>query len=439
MIYLEVLFILLLIIFNGVFAMSELAIVSSKKVHLKRLVDEGKKAARIAFDFSQDTGRFLPTVQIGITLIGVLSGAFSGATLAAPLTQYLEGLGVETDTAELVAVTGIVVIITYLTLIIGELVPKELALRNPEGLALFISPIIYLLSCITSPIVSLLDVSCRAVLKIIGAGDKPKTTVTEEEVRSMIAEGTEHGLFQEAERDMISGIMLLADKPISAFILPRTDVISISRNASPDEIRQVLADNHYSRYPVYDGPQRDVVGILQAKDMLNYVLSGKQIDIEALLVDVPIFPEITSTMKVIEYLRTVPVHMAVIVDERGAFTGIITLTDLVEVITGELYQHGDTGMEIVQREDGSWLIDASILLEVAFEKVGITSLPKNVTYHTLAGFMLDRFNYIPKVGNKFRYKGFRFEVIDMDGNRIDKVLIKKAVKVKSKTKLKSKK
>ncbi len=429
-IYLEVLFILFLIFLNGIFAMSELAIVSAKKVHLKRLAEEGSKSARLALDFSQDTGRFLPTVQIGITLIGVLSGAFSGATLATPLTHYLEALGLNTDTAEFISVTGIVVVVTYFTLIIGELVPKELALRNPEGLALFISPIIYWLSRVTSPVVSLLDVSCRTVLKVIGAGEKPKTTVTEEEVRSMIDEGTEHGLFEEAERDMISGIMLLADKPISAFMLPRIDVISISRSASLDEIRQTLAEHPYSRYPVYDGPHRDIVGILQAKDMLNYLLSGKQLDTEALLVDVPTFAEITSTMKVIEYLRTVPVHMAIIVDEYGLFVGIITLTDLVEVITGELYEHGDTGMEMVQRDDGSWAIDASILLEIAFEEIGITSMPKNANYHTLAGFMLQKFGIIPKVGDKFHYKGYRFEVIDMDGNRIDKVLIRKIVKFK---------
>lgn len=432
MIYLEALFIFLLIMFNGVFAMSELAIVSSKKVHLKRLAEQGNKAARIALDLSQDTGRFLPTIQIGITLIGVLAGAFSGATFAAPFTAYLEGWGIKTDTAEFVSVTTIVVGITYITLIIGELVPKELALRNPEKIALFVSPIIYILSRITSPIVLLLDVSCRAMLKIIGAGDKPKTTVTEEEVRSLINEGMEHGLFEEAERDMISGIMLLADKPISAFMLPRMDVISISRKASLEEIRRILAENPYSRYPIYQGPHRDIIGIVQAKDMLNYVLSGKSLDIAELIVDVPVFPEITSTLKVIEYLRTVPVHMGVIVDEHGSFSGIITLTDLVEVITGELYEQGDTGMEMVRREDGSWIVDASILLDIVFEKIGIPTMPKKATYHTLAGFVLHRFRYIPEVGDKFRYKNFRFEVIDMDGNRIDKVLIKKMKKLKPK-------
>lgn len=418
-------FILLLIVLNGIFAMSELAIVSAKKVHLKRLADEGSKAARIALDFSQDTGRFLPTVQIGITLIGILAGAFSGATFEAPITAYLETFGIEKDTAEFISVTGIVIIVTYITLIIGELVPKELALRNPEGLALFIAPIIFLLSRIAAPIVWLLGISTSIILKIIGAGDKPATTVTEEEVRSMIAEGTEHGLFEETERDMISGIMLLADKPISAFMLSRTDVISINYNASLDEIRRILAENPYSRYPVHKGRHDDIIGVLQAKDMLNHILSGKELEIDALMVQVATFPEVTPTIKVIEHLRAVPVHMATLVDEHGSFVGMVTLTDLVEVITGELYQHGENGLEIIKQEDGSWLVDAGILLDLVFPEIGIRSLPKNASYHTLAGFMLERFGLIPKTGSKFQYKGFRFEVIDMDGNRIDKVSIRK--------------
>lgn len=411
--------------------MSELAIVSAKKVHLKRLSDEGNKSARLALDFAEDTNRFLPTIQIGITLIGVLAGAFSGATFATPMAHFFEHLGLATDTAEFISVTSIVVVITYLTLIIGELVPKELALRNPEKLALFISPIIYWLSRFTAPIVWFLGLSTSTLLKLIRASDKPKTTVTEEEVRSLIAEGTEHGLFEEAERDMISGIMLLADKPISAFMLPRVDVVSINYKSSLDEIRQALAEHPYSRYPVHQGKHHNIVGILQAKDILNHLLSGKKFEIESLLVQIATFPAITPTIKVIEYLRKSPVHMAVLVDEYGTFVGIVTLTDLVEVITGELYQHGEANVEIVQTKPGIWLADGGILLELVFEKIGIPSLPQNTTYHTLAGFVLHRLGFIPKAGNKFQYKGFRFEVVDMDGNRVDKVNIKK-IKTKMK-------
>jgi putative hemolysin len=207
-------------------------------------------------------------------------------------------------------------------------------------------------------------------------------------------------------------------------MLPRIDVITIAHNASQEEIRRILAENPYSRYPVHKGTTHlDIIGVLQAKDMLNYVLSGKELDINDVMVQVATFPEVTPTIKVIEHLRTVPVHMAILVDEHGSFVGIVTLTDLVEVITGELYQHGGGGLEITKREDGSWLIDAGILVELVFAEIGMTSAHKSSSYHTLAGFVLHQLSYIPKAGDKFEYNGFQFEVVDMDGNRIDKVLV----------------
>lgn len=423
MIYLELLFVLLLIVLNGIFAMSELAIVSAKKVHLKRLAEEGCRSAQLALDFSHDTGRFLPTVQIGITLIGVLSGAFSGASFSGPVTAWLIGVGITPDTAQVVAVTGIVVAVTYVTLIIGELVPKELALRNPERLAMLIAPIIYWLSRLTSPVVSLLDGSCKLVLMLMGARKKPVTTVTEEEVRSLIAEGTEHGLFHESERDMISGIMLLADKPIRAFMVPRTDVITIDHDASHDEIHAILRAHHYSRYPVRR--RHAIIGVLQTKDMLNHLLAGSKLSVKQLIQPIAAFPDSTPTLKVIEYLKKSPIHMASVIDEHGAFAGVITLIDLVEVITGELYQQGDAPMEFTEREDGTWLVDAGILSDIVFQKLGIPGLRENKGYHTLAGFVLHRLGVIPKPADHFEYQGFRFEVVDMDAHRVDKVLVSK--------------
>lgn len=421
----ELLVIFLLILLNGIFALSELAIVSAKKVHLKRLAEGGSIGARMALDFSENTGRFLPTVQVGITLIGVLSGAFSGASFSAPLTQYLIELGLGGETAEILAVSVVVVGVTYVTLIIGELVPKELALRNPERLAVFVSPIIYLLSRVTAPVVWLLNVSSQLVLRLIGAGHKPETTVTEEEVRSMIKEGTEFGLFHESERDMISGIMLLADKPIRAFMLPRIEVIAISRYATLDEVRNVFREHPYSRYPVFDGVWQNVLGILQAKELINHLLSDTPgiIDIPALTHKVTKFVDSTPTLTVIEYLRTSPIHMVVIVDDHGAFTGIVTLTDLVEVILGELNVRGEEVNTIVERDDGSQLMDGSILIEKAFEAIGIQSPPQEIDYHTLAGFVLHQMGVVPKAGDHFTYEGHRFEVMDMDGNRVDAVLV----------------
>lgn len=425
MLYLEIAFVLFLILLNGVFAMSELAIVSSKKVHLKRLADEGSRSARIALNFALDTGRFLPTVQIGITLIGVLSGAFSGATLSEPLALYLNELGMRKSNAEIVSVTGIVVCITYLTLIIGELVPKELALRNPERMAMFVAPIIDLLARITSPIVWMLDTSCKVVLKLVGAGQKPLTTVTEEEVRSMIDEGTQHGLFHTAERDMISGIMLLSDKSIRAFMMPRMDVVTISPDTTREELRELLAQHHYSRYPVKQ--DRNIIGVVQTKEILNLLMEGRaDWNVMELLEPLTTFPDSTPTLKVIEHLRKAPVHMAVIADEHGAFAGIVTLTDLVEVITGPLYEPGvaqDEQEDIIMREDGSWLVDAGVLPELVFQRIGLSNPPADDSYHTLAGFILHHLAHIPKEGEYLDFRGFRFEVIDMDGIRIDKVLV----------------
>lgn len=425
MIYLDIAFVVFLMFCNGMFAMSELAIVSSKKVHLKRLADEGSRGARIALEFAQDTGRFLPTVQIGITLIGILSGTVGGATLSEPLANYLVTYNMALDTAQIISVTLIVAAITYFTLIIGELVPKELALRNPERMAVLIAPPIYVLMRITSPLVWLLDLSCKLVLKLIGARQKPKTTVTEEEVRSMIAEGTEHGLFHEAERDMISGVMLLADKPIRAFMLPRMDVIAIEHDATLEQAGAIFTQHHHSRYPVIKG--EEILGLLQTKDVLSSLLVKQEWSIPALMVEAPRFKDSTPTLEVIDHLRRAVLHIAVITDEQGAYLGIVTLTGLVEVITGELYGFGDEPIGITERHDGSWLMDGSILLEVAFRKLGIAEVPEHEHFHTLAGFLLQRMAYIPKAGDSFDFKGYRFEVVDMDRVRIDKVLIARVV------------
>ncbi len=423
--YLEITIILMLILLNGVFAMSELAIVSAKKVRLRRLADEGSKAAAQALAFAEDTGRFLPTVQIGITLIGILAGAFSGATLADYLTDDLVQRGLVHEHAEFISVSFIVVVITYLTLIIGELVPKELALRNPEKLALFVAPVMHLLSKITWPVIWLLNRSSSCVLRLIRAGDKPESTVTQEEVKAMIAEGTVHGVFEEKEQKMLSGVMMLADKPIRAFMVPRMDVVSLDCDATAEEIKEILDRHGYSRFPVrrHDDEHR-LLGIVQTKDILAALLSGKSFELKPLVKQVTIFPDNTSAFKVMEYLRHAPTHVALIVDEHGSFEGIVTLMDIFSAITGEIYEHGKEA-EITQRPDGSWLMDGSILIDRAFDAIGLHSRPEDENFHTLAGFVLNDSHSIPKAGYAFDHNGYRFEVVDMDGYRIDKVLVQK--------------
>lgn len=425
MLYIEITVMVALVLLNGVFAMSELAIVSSKKVHLKRLADEGNKAAAQALDFAEDTGRFLPTVQIGITLIGVLAGAFGGATIADHLTDYFMKFGLAHDGAEVIAVGFIVIAITYVTLIIGELVPKELALRNPEKFALFVTPVVYTISKIAWPIVWLLNRSCSFVLLLIRAREKPESTVTQEEVEAMIVEGARHGVFAKKEKEMLVGVMLLADKPIRAFMVPRIDVVSFDCDASKEEVKAILTAYRYSRFPVRPhDDEHHVLGIVETKDILASLLSDKPFDLKPLVKEVAVFPDHTSALKILDHLRRAPTHVAIVVDEHGSFQGIITLIDLFGTITGEFYEHGREA-EVVKREDGSWLIDGGTLIDRAFKIIGLRDKAGDGSFHTLAGFILHHFHKVPKAGDVFDYKNYRFEVIDMDGYRIDKILVRK--------------
>ncbi len=422
----EIIVIFLLIVLNGVFSMSELAIVSSRKNVLRKLADEGSQNAARALAFSEDTGRFLPTVQIGITLIGILAGAFSGATLADYVTIYFEQFGLHHEQAEFISVSLIVVAITYLTLIIGELVPKELALRRPEGMALFVTPLIYLLSRLTWPVVWVLNKSSSFVLWLIRAGDKPESTVTQEEVSAMIEEGADFGVFDESESTMLSGVMLLGDKPIRAFMKPRVDVTSLDCDATIEEFKTAMAEHGYSRFPVRDHEnEHKILGIVHIKDILNRVLAGKPLKLREILVEAPVFPDSADAMMVLEGLRASPIHFAIIVDEHGSFAGIITLTDILAIITGGVNDDGDMGDEVIVREDGSWLMDGSILIDHALEEIGLNEKLGNDKFHTLAGYILNHYHAVPKPGQMFEYKGYAFEVMDIDGHRIDKVLIRK--------------
>lgn len=424
MFYLEIAIMFVLILLNGVFAMSELAIVSSKKVHLRRMADEGNKAAVQALAFAEDTGKFLPTVQVGITLIGVMAGAFSGATLSDDLGGYLVRRGLDGELAEFVSVALIVVIVTYLSLVIGELVPKELALRKPEKFAMFAAPLIYGMSKVVWPAVWFLNISSGFVLRLVRAGDKPVSTVTQEEVEALIVEGAGHGVFAKKEQEMLSGVMLLADKPVRAFMIPRTGVVSFDCDAAEDEVKAALVEYGYARFPVRPhDDENHVLGIVQTKDILTELLTGRPFALKPLIKQVPVFPDTTSAIKVMEALRCAPIHMAVIVDEHGTFEGIITLVDLFAAITGEFYEHGEEP-EISQRSDGSWLIDGGIIVDRAFKGIGLQGKPEG-GFHTLAGFLLHNFHAVPKEGDVFEYRNYRFEVVDMDGYRIDKVMVQK--------------
>jgi putative hemolysin len=422
---LEIALIFVLVLINGLMVMSELAIVSSKKVHLRRMADEGYKGADKALALAEDTGKFLPTVQVGITLTSILTGAVSGAALADNVAAWLARFGLALHTAEALAVVFIVMAVTYISIVIGELAPKELALRHPEKLAAALAPLIDRLSRMAWPAVWLLNRSCAVVLKLVGARDKAASTVTQEEVKALIVEGTNHGVFARKERDMLSGVMLLADKPVRAFMIPRVDVVSLDSNATADEVRAVLMKHGYSRFPVNRrGDEDHVLGIVQTKDILAGLMADEPLRLKPLIKEVSVFPDGTSAIKVIEALRHTPTHVAIVVNEHGAFEGIVTLVDLMAVITGEFYEPGQQS-EITERPDGSWLINGGILIDRAFAHIGLPGKAESRNFHTLAGFILHQTHAVPRVGDTHDYKGFRFEVVDMDGYRIDKLLVRR--------------
>lgn len=424
--YFELLVLLIFILLNGVLSMSELAIVSAKKTYLRQLAEEGNTAARTALDLAADTAKFLPTVQIGITMIGILAGAFGGATLSRPLARLLEQAGMRESPADFLAVSIVVVLVTYVTLVIGELVPKELALRRPERFALFVAPLIRLLSVLTWPAVSLLGWSSTLVLRLIRAGDKPEPTVTQQDVEAIIEEGTGQGALAPRESEMLSGVMLLADRPVRAFMTPRIDVAALRGDSTTEDIHNTIKGSGYSRFPVLDRESdSEVLGIVQTKDILETILAGKALGLQDLVRPVSAFPENAAALQVMEHLRQAPIHMAIVVDEYGSFEGIVTLYDLFRAIAGEIHAPSGDEQSIVQREDGSWLMDGGVLIDRAFREIGLTLKENNKGFHTLAGFILHQCSAIPQVGHICDHDLFRFEVVDMDGYRIDKILIRR--------------
>ncbi len=420
----EIFIIFLLILLNGFFAMSELAVVSSRKGRLKHMVDNGRRGAAVAMALADDPGRFLPTVQIGITLIGVLAGAFSGATLARQIGSWLTDVPMLGRFADGLGIALVVIAITYLSLIFGELVPKRIALTDPEQAAALVARPLALLSRLAGPAVWLLRLSSDAVLRMLGLPTAKQVTITDEEVRALVSEGAAAGVFEVAERDMIDGVMRLADRPVRSIMTPRVDVVWLDLSDSQEEIRRVIVDSGRSRFPVSRGGIDAIEGIVHAKDLLDRMLSGQAFDLAA-CVRQPLFVhEGTSVLKLLELFRSSIVHMGLIVDEYGSFEGIVTTTDILAAIAGEFPEdEEDAASDAVRREDGSWLIDGGVDIDRLERFLERRDLKSNDDYHTLAGFLLWELGHLPHVGERLDWKNLRFEVVDMDGRRIDRVLI----------------
>ena len=418
----EIIIAVVLILVNGALAMSELAVVSSRPARLKVLAEQGNKGAATAMRLAEEPGKFLSSVQIGITLVGILSGAFSGATLGLRLTAWLKDIGLADNIADVAGVGVVVVLITYGSLILGELVPKQIALRNPEAVAARVAQPMAMLALIGSPIVWLLDVTGKVVLRLLGQGDQTEDSVTEEEVRTIIAEATTAGILEHEEHSMISGVMRLADRSARGIMTPRLDVVLIDLEDSYEDNLKVILETSHTKVLVQEGDADSILGVLAQSDLLPALVDGKQPDLRALVKPVPVVMEHADALDVVEAMRKERAQMALVVDEYGHFEGIITYGDVLEVITGIYNEEPGEEPALTQRQDGSWLIAGWMPVYDFAERFNVP-VPKDARYETLAGFVLAQINHMPAVGESFEQDGWRFEVMDLDGHRIDKVLV----------------
>jgi len=422
--FLEIAIVVVLTLVNGLLAMSELAVVSSRPARLRVLAEQGNKGAKTAQRLADDPGKFLSSVQVGITLVGVLSGAFSGATLGQRLADWLAQVGLSAEFAHALGVGLVVVVITYISLIFGELVPKQIALRNPERLAARVAPLMDMLAKVTAPLVWFLDISGTAVLTLLGQRGEQEESVTEEEVRSLIADATTAGVLEREEQSMITGVMRLADRSARGLMTPRLDVDLIDLSDSPDEIRKAILNTPRSRLPVQDGDADSIVGVVIIKDLLEVFAAGAPLDIRKFVEPAPVVMDHTDALDVIKALRTSTVHMALVFDEYGHFEGIVTAGDILEAITGVFREEGDEEPAVTKREDGSYLVAGWMPVDEFSDRLGI-AIPRDAKFETVAGYVLSLINHLPRVGETVEAGDWRIEVVDLDGRRIDKVLLSK--------------
>lgn len=417
----EILVILALIVLNGVLSMSEMAIVSARPARLKSLEAKSKGAA-VALRLAENPGRFLSTVQIGITMVGVLSGALSGATLGARLTKWLTAMGMDADWASTLGVGGVVVVLTYVSLIVGELVPKQLALRNAEGVAIRMAPAMAVLSTVTTPVVWLLDRSGKAVLWLIGQRGDMGNKVTEEEVHTLLTEAHEGGVLEDGEREMMAGVMRLGDRSARALMTPRHEVQMLELESTSAEAVALIRKIARPRMLVQSRESGEVVGIVTLADVFNVVSRRDALDLKALVVDVPVVSDQADALDVMEVLQKSSHHIALVYDEYGHFEGIITTDDVLEAITGAVSSADADEPALIERADGSLLVSGWMPADEFCDRLGL-SRGLAGEYDTIAGLVLHQLDRMPVLGDTFVVEGYRFEVIDLDGLRIDKVLV----------------
>ena len=422
--WIDVVIILALVVLNGLFAMSELAIVSSRGARLEAMARTGRHGARTAIRLRENPGKFLSTVQIGITLIAILSGAFSGEALGGPVGDRLEAhVGLSHGHAQHFGFALVIAVTTYVSLIAGELVPKQIALRAPEPIAAVAAVPMAWLARVTAPVVWLLDQTSLLIFRLMGLDRDREDHVTAEELHLVVAEASSAGVIEESERAIISGVVRLADRPVREVMTPRTDVDWIDIDASHDEIREIVAETPHSRLPVAEGSVDHIVGVVRLRDLLMALLEGRAIDLRAMMRPVPSVPDRMDAMDALAVLRDAEVPLALVHDEYGHFDGLVTPGGLLAAIAGVFVSDQEEGHDpaLVEREDGSHLVSGALSADAMAERLGI-DLPEDRDYATAAGFALSVLRRIPATGEHFTYGDWRFEVVDMDGRRVDKLL-----------------
>jgi putative hemolysin len=421
MVYVEVAILVALILLNGFLAMSELAVVSSRMSRLKTLQEAGAYGSRRALALASDPGRFLSAVQVGITLVGVLSGAFSGATLGLRLSGWLAEQGMNVDWADPVGVGVVVALVTYASLIMGELVPKQIALRNPEAVALKVAPAMTYLARAASPLVWLLDTSGELVLKLLRRRSEPEEKMTAEEVKTVIAEAESAGVLEADERRMITGVLRLADRPVRGIMTPRAEVDWIDLRWEEQQIRETLMKTAHSRLPAGEGID-EITGVVQTRELLAAILAGKPLDVRRFVRTAPVVHDNAEALDVLTALKSAPVPMALVHDEYGHFEGVVTPADVMEAIVGVFRADTDESEPpALKRGDGSWLLAGYLPADEMADHL-VISLPEKRDYQTVGGFILSHLGRLPNTGETVDAHGWRFEVVDMDGRRIDKAL-----------------
>jgi putative hemolysin len=420
--WLDVVIILALVALNGVLSMSELAIVSSREARLKAMAKGGSSGAQCALDLASNPGRFLSTVQIGITLVGILAGAYSGAALGGPVGERIALLGVEPETAETIGFAIVIVLTTFASLVIGEIVPKQFALRSPEPIAAVVSKPMRWLSAATAPIVWLLDRTSALIFRLLGLNRESENTVTAEELHLVVAEAQTAGVLEESERAIISGIVRLADRPVREVMTPRPEVDWIDVNASVEELQAALKEIPHSRIPVAEGSADNIVGVLQTRDLVHALIEGRKIDLRQLARTAPVIPDLMDAMDALAVLRSADVPLALVHDEYGHFDGIVTPGSLLAALAGAFaHDVEEDEPPLVEREDGSWLVSGAASADLLEDRLGV-NMPNDRDYSTVAGFALSVLKRLPQTGETFSHDGWKFEVVDMDGRKIDKLL-----------------